>query len=55
MASEKTIRRECSALVEAAEELRCENLYVLTYDDKRTIEWEGRPIHIIPAFEWSTL
>ena len=52
MTSEKTIRRECSALVEAAEELHCEELYVLTYNEKRTTEWDGHTIHILPAAEW---
>ena len=52
MTAEKTIRRECSALVEAAEELHCEELLVLTNNEKRTTEWGGRTIHIIPASEW---
>ena len=37
MTSEKTIRRECSALKEAAQELHCNDLYVLTYTEKRTL------------------
>ena len=52
MTTEKTIRRECSALVEAAEELHCEELYVLTYSEKRTTEWNGHTIHIVPVSEW---
>ncbi|MBR1877385.1 MAG: ATP-binding protein [Paludibacteraceae bacterium] len=52
MSAEKTIRRECSALVEAADELHCEELYVLTYNEKRMLEWNGRTIQIIPAAEW---
>lgn len=52
MTSEKTIRRECSALVEAAEELHCEELFVLTYNEKRTTEWDGHTIHILPTSEW---
>ena len=50
--SEKIIRRECSALVEAAQELRCNDLYVLTYNEKRTLDWEGYTIHVLPATEW---
>ena len=52
MTSDKTIRRECSALVEASQELHCNDLYVLTYSEKRTIEWEGCTIHVLPASEW---
>lgn len=52
MSSEKTIRRECSALKEAAQELHCNDLYVLTYNEKRTLDWEGYTIHVLPATEW---
>ena len=52
MTSEKIIRRECSALVEAAQELRCNDLYVLTYNEKRTLDWEGCTIYVLPVMEW---
>lgn len=52
MSSDKTIRRECSALVEAAQELRCNDLYVLTYNETQTIEWDGCTIHVLPVMEW---
>ena len=52
MTSNKTIRRECSALTEAAQELHCNDLYVLTYNEKRTMEWEGSVIQLMPASEW---
>lgn len=52
MTSEKTMRRECSALKEAAQELHCNNLYVLTYNEKRTLDLEGFTIHVLPATEW---
>lgn len=52
MTSEKTIRRECGALKEAAQELHCNDLYVLTYNEKRTLDWEGYTIHVLPATEW---
>lgn len=52
MTSEKTIRRECSALKEAAQELHCNDLFVLTYNEKRTLDWEGCKIHIVPCWEW---
>ncbi len=52
MTSEKAIRRECSALKEAAQELHCNDLYVLTYTEKRTLDREGCTIHVLPAAEW---
>lgn len=52
MTSEKTIRRECSALKEAAQELHCNDLCVLTYNEKRTLDWEGYTIRVLPATEW---
>lgn len=54
MTAEKTIRRECSALAEAAEELHCEELYVLTYKEKCTKDWNGHTVHILPVSEWLT-
>ena len=52
MTSVKTVRRECSALVEAAQELHCGDLFVLTANEKRTMEWEGCTIQVLPASEW---
>ena len=49
LSSEKTIRRECSALIEASEELHCSELYILTYNDNRTLEWGGHTIHVLSA------
>ena len=49
LSSEKTIRRECSALTEASEELHCSELYILTCNDNRTLEWGGHTIHILSA------
>lgn len=47
MFSEKTRKRELDALVEAAEDLHCENLLVITYDQQGEIEWKGYPINIV--------
>ena len=46
--SEKVHRRELDALVECADELRCDNLVVITNDYQGSIEWKGRKITIIP-------
>lgn len=40
MTSEKTRKRELDALTEAAEELHCDNLLVITNDQEEKIEWK---------------
>ncbi len=47
MTSEKTRKRELDALVEAAEELHCDNLLVITDGQKEEIEWKKRKIKIV--------
>lgn len=49
MASEKTRKRELDALVEAAEELGCDNLLVVTNSQEETIEWKNKEIQIKPV------
>ena len=44
MTSEKTRKRELDALVEAAEELHCDNLLVITNSQEEKIEWKGTEI-----------
>lgn len=46
MTSEKTRKRELDALVEAAEELRCDNLLVITNSQEEKIEWKRTEILI---------
>jgi len=40
--SEKTRKRELDALVEAAEELHCDNLLIITNSQQEKIEWKGK-------------
>lgn len=47
MTSEKTRKRELDALVEAAEELHCDNLLVITNDQEELIEWKGKEVSIV--------
>lgn len=42
MPSEKTRKRELDALVEAAEELHCDNLLIITNSQQEKIEWKGK-------------
>ena len=47
MTSEKTRKRELDALVEAAEELHCDNLLVITNNQQEETEWKNRKIKIV--------
>ena len=47
MTSEKTRKRELDALVEAAEELHCDNLLVITNGQQEEIKWKGLTIKSI--------
>lgn len=47
MTSEKTRKRELDALVEAAEELHCDNFLVITNSQEEQIEWKDRMINVI--------
>lgn len=49
MTSEKTRKREFDALVEAAQELRCDNLLVITNSQQGEYEYGGRKITVIPV------
>lgn len=49
MTSERTRRRELDALVEAADELRCDNLLVVTNSQKDVIEWNDKVIKMTSA------
>ncbi len=42
MTSEKTRKRELDALAEAAEELHCDNLFVITNDQQEQINWKTK-------------
>jgi len=48
----KTLKREVSALTEAAGELRCNNLLLLTWDEEKIIEENNLTIRIVPVWKW---
>ncbi len=52
MSSPKTEKREVDSLVECAGELKCNDLVIVTYDDKRTIERDGYKIEVVPIMEF---
>ncbi len=45
-------QREIKALAEASEELKVKKLTILTWDEKRKIEQNGRTINFKPLWEW---
>ena len=52
MSSPKTEKREVDSIVECAGELKCDNLVIVTYNDKRTIERDGYKINVVPITEF---
>ena len=48
MSAAKTEKREVDALVECAEELKCDNLVIVTEKEERTIEVKGKMIKVVP-------
>lgn len=52
--SERTLKRELSALVECAGELHCDNLLLVTFDTENTILHNGYTIHVVPYNKWQS-
>jgi len=52
LSSAKTERREINSLLECAEELKCEELYIVTQTEKRTIHIKEHTIHVVPITEF---
>ena len=52
MSNPKTEKREVDSIVECAGELKCNNLVIVTNNDKRTIEKDGYRIDIVPIAEF---
>ena len=52
LSSPKTEKREVDSLIECAGELKCDNLYIITWDEERTIEKDGYVIQVVPVMRW---
>ena len=50
--NEKTFKREVKALVEAAGKTGCDKLLLITMDQTKTIETDGKTINVVSAIEW---
>ena len=49
---EKTRKRELRGLMAASVETGCNNLYLITDFERESLTMEGKPIEIIPAYDW---
>lgn len=52
MSNAKTEKREVDSIVECAEELKCDNLIIVTSDDSRLIEKKNYKIKVVPFAEF---
>ena len=52
MSNPKTEKREVDSIVECAGELKCDNLVIVTNNDKRTIEKDSYKIDVVPISEF---
>ena len=52
MRSPKTEKREADSIVECAGELTCNDLVIVTYNEKRIIEKDGYKIKVVPITEF---
>lgn len=48
----KTRNREIRALIEAAQQLDCKKLTVITLSESETIVKNGHTIHVVPVIKW---
>lgn len=55
ISNERTLKRELSALVECAEELHCDNLLLITFDNENVVKYDGREIQILPFNKWQIM
>lgn len=54
MTSPKAEKREISSLIECAEELKCNNLIIVTNNDEREINQDGYNIKVIPFIKFAS-
>jgi len=52
MSHPKTKKREISALIKAAKELRCNSLKIITWDTEEKVDENGQTIQMMPISKW---
>lgn len=50
--TQKSFKRETSALVQAAGPLHCDNLTLIAFSPTRDVQIDGKTVHIISAIDW---
>jgi predicted AAA+ superfamily ATPase len=48
----KTYNREVKGCLAGAKGTKCDQVYLLTYNETRTIEKDGFKIKVMPVWEW---
>jgi uncharacterized protein len=49
---EDTEGREVRSLLNAGKALSCDNMFILSWDEERTVEVSGKEIHVLPVWKW---
>ena len=52
MSNKKTENREIDAIMECAEELNCNNLLIITWDQENVVQRGDYAIQILPYYKW---
>jgi predicted AAA+ superfamily ATPase len=52
ISSPQTLKREIKSLIEAGEELDCNNLTIITWDEEGETKVKGKKIKLIPLWKW---
>lgn len=50
--SDETLRRELRGIKVASDVTGCRNCMIITFDEQRTVDYEGIPVKIVPAWKW---
>ncbi|MDE6870601.1 MAG: ATP-binding protein [Bacteroidales bacterium] len=53
MSDDNTREREINGLLEASKVTKCDNLTIITIDEERYFERNGKTIHVVPAWKWA--
>lgn len=52
MADDETRKREIKGLLEASSVTGCDNLLIITDDEEKNIEVDGKKVNVVPAWKW---
>lgn len=52
MSGKKTAKRETDSIIECADELKCDDLLIVTWNQEDITEKDGKTIRLVPYFKW---